>query len=68
MASVYSARWAPVLDLQRAASLSAVGPRTFGSEEALEVVLDGIRRRGVDGASFATCARTAPARIAVGDG
>lgn len=36
--------WAIVLRLQRAVSLPAVGPRVFGFDETLEVVLDGIAR------------------------
>ncbi len=42
MTAISSGPWATVLVLQRAASLPAVGPRVFGYDEALEVVLDGI--------------------------
>jgi hypothetical protein len=42
MTDVPSGPWALVLDLQRAASCPAVGPRTVGCDEALEVMLDDI--------------------------
>lgn len=35
--------WALVAELQRSAAASAVGPRTFGCDEALEAVLERIR-------------------------